>query len=234
MNEQTLILYYYNDGLDAVQRNQVRNALASDPQLAQRYARLCSELDALSDFPQATAPAAAVDDWHKLITSAAQPRSETARHRPALWLLPAAAALVLGIGIGLRMAGSPVEQIADSTPLETADTRSDQTALTRGVAAYMQQSRTELASLDDASDVQRRALVGELVEQNRLFERRAAASGAPDLARVLRGFEQLLLAMAQDEGDAGQLTSQREQLSFEYAVMLTKLAREPSNETHSL
>ena len=40
MNEQTLTLYYYDDGLSDTQREQVHDALSGDPQLAQRYETL--------------------------------------------------------------------------------------------------------------------------------------------------------------------------------------------------
>ncbi len=237
MNEATLILYYYNDGLTDEERESVRDALTADPQLESRYAALCADLDALrGQATRPAAPAGAVERWQAALDDAAgipavRPR---AFKGPRLWLFPAAAALVLGIGIGLRMGDSPAVPDTEPLPPMVASDTVASDPLARGVAAYMQRSRVELAGLDVADEDERAALIAELVAQNRLFERRATASGATELARVLRAFDQLLgtLADAPESGDA--LSAGRDQLSFEYAVMLTKLGHSPSDDSHSL
>ena len=41
MNEDTLILYYYNDGLSKAERREVEAAIHSDPAVAARFDELC-------------------------------------------------------------------------------------------------------------------------------------------------------------------------------------------------
>ena len=45
MNDDQLILYYYDDGLSARERQGIAAALEENPQLAARYAVLCQDLD---------------------------------------------------------------------------------------------------------------------------------------------------------------------------------------------
>ena len=76
-------------------------------------------------------------------------------------------------------------------------------------------------------------LILRLVEQNRLFEQVAAQNDAPQLARVLRAFEPILLRLAATDTAPEDAEALRAQLSFELNVMLTKLAQQSSDETHS-
>ena len=48
MNEDKLILYFYNDGLTEAERREVAAAIESDPALATQYAALCNELEQLA------------------------------------------------------------------------------------------------------------------------------------------------------------------------------------------
>ncbi len=45
ITEDTLTLYYYEDGLTAAERRDVEAALSADPELAERFRALCSELE---------------------------------------------------------------------------------------------------------------------------------------------------------------------------------------------
>ena len=85
--------------------------------------------------------------------------------------------------------------------------------------------------MDGADDTT--LLVLSIIEQNRLFESVANKNNAPKLARVLRAFEPILLQLAATDIAPEDAEALRAQLSFELNVMLTKLAREASNETHS-
>jgi anti-sigma factor RsiW len=49
MNDDTLVLYYYNDGLSDRERRQVEAALNSDPAVAARYEALCRQLNDMVD-----------------------------------------------------------------------------------------------------------------------------------------------------------------------------------------
>ena len=45
INEETLTLYYYDDGLGGSERRKIEAALQSDAELAASYANLCRELE---------------------------------------------------------------------------------------------------------------------------------------------------------------------------------------------
>ena len=76
-------------------------------------------------------------------------------------------------------------------------------------------------------------LILRLIEQNQLFERAAEQNNAPQLARVLRAFEAILLQLASSGIAPEDAEALRAQLSFELNVMLTKLANQSSDESHS-
>lgn len=241
INEQTLTLYYYADELTEAQRAEVSAALEKDPDLARRYAQLRQDLDALGTAGSEPAPAAAISRWHQAIDAAADTRRPAAAGvRHGWWLLlPAAAALLAGIGIGLRVADQPIpERVVNAPPAQESYSQNGAGApsapLTRGLTDYMQRSRVQLASLADASPEKREQLISDIVEQNRLFERAAAGNGLADLARVLRAFDQILAELARQDTGTGDSDDRAAQLSFEYSAMLTKLSRQPSDITHTL
>ena len=72
-----------------------------------------------------------------------------------------------------------------------------------------------------------------IIDQNRLFERAAEQNDSQKLARVLRAFEPVLLQLAAEDLAPEDAEALRAQLAFELNVMLTKLSRDTSKETHS-
>ena len=76
-------------------------------------------------------------------------------------------------------------------------------------------------------------LILHIVDQNRLFEQAAVNNDSQDLARVLRAFEPILLQLAADDVTPQRAEYLRAQLAFELNVMLTKLARDASDQTHT-
>ena len=91
----------------------------------------------------------------------------------------------------------------------------------------------ELATMPMESAADRTQLILQIIDQNRLFERTAEQNNSQNVARVLRAFEPILLRLAADDIAPEDAEALRAQLAFELNVMLTKLSREPSNETHS-
>lgn len=78
ISEETLTLYYYEDGLRGSERRAIEQALQADDVLAARYADLCRQLDGWRDLPEAAAPAHMVQRWHDTIERAAQLESQRA------------------------------------------------------------------------------------------------------------------------------------------------------------
>lgn len=186
-------------------------------------------------------PAHVVQRWHDAIDAAAALERQRERPAPAhwhpgsfFWGVAVTAALAIGIGIGIRLAddgapqGTPVDpDLFASNPQVVAVPA----AFTRGLQAHLRQSQQQISNL--APDADRTALVLQLIGQNRMYELAADANGAPGLARVLRAFEPILLQLAATDIAPEDAEALRAQLAFELNVMLTKLAREASDDTQT-
>ncbi|MEJ2127489.1 MAG: hypothetical protein P8X81_01445 [Woeseiaceae bacterium] len=228
MNDDTLILYYYNDGLSEDERRHVEAAIHSDAAVAARYDGLCRQLNGLADVDTPPVPAHTVQRWHDAIDREArlerghvqQPRQRAFSGFSFAW--GAAIAAVLVIGISLTMTGpDPVVEMPATTT----------SAFTRGVQVHFRDTYGQLASMPIEASADRTQLVLQIIEQNRLFERAAEQSDSDDLARVLRAFEPILVRLAAEDITPQEAAALRAQLTFELNVMLTKLSRDSSNET---
>lgn len=239
MNDETLILYYYNDGMSEAERRRIAAALEVDAALRARYAVLCGELDALRAPPTVTPPPDMVARFHGTIERAATLDAQhTTDRNPAsrfhllsfTWGGIVAAAIVAGIGIGFYLGRDNTAVEPTAAPIVAA--QSD--AFARGLKVHLARSNQDIASmpLDTASD--RSMLLLHIIQQNRIFELAAEQNDAPDLARVLRAFEPILLELASDETTPERATALRAQLQFELNVVLTKLSRDTSEQTDTV
>ena len=239
VSDDTLTLYFYSDGLTRGERQAVAHALASDANVAERYKRLSDELAAIAMEPAEPVPADLRARFIDTIDRAAEreratqtpPRRIT--HLPSFfWGAAVTLALAAGIGIGTWFASNP-EGAADSGPAPdrmAALGAARTPTFARSVRVHFSDSRRELARLDPTSDAERILLVADLIAQNRLYEKAAEQYGAPELARVLRAFEPVLVRLAAEDLDAAEAEALRAKLNFELDVMLTKLARASSTE----
>ncbi len=135
------------------------------------------------------------------------------------------AALALGIGIGF-FAGDNGTTVNAPAPVESS------VAFSRGLQYHLRDSRAQLVSLEEETDAT--MLVLDIIAQNRLYEAAAEKNNSPRVARVLRAFEPILLRLAADDIAPEDAAALRDQLAFELDVMLTKLARDASDETHTI
>ena len=240
MNETTLTLYYYNDGLSEAERLQVAVALAADEGLAKRYRVLCDELQGIEDVAVAP-PADMVRRWHEGLDRAAGKERQAAA-KPAVhswsFLLGAAvtAALAIGIGIGMFVGGNESPAPIITEPLADAGLPPDgtSTAFLRGLQVYLRESEQGLAALPVGVGTDRSMMIMNIIGQNRIFERAAMQNDAENLARVLRAFELVLIELAADDVSAAEADALRAKLLFELNVMLTKLSRDTSDEQQSI
>jgi hypothetical protein len=251
ITEDTLLLYFY-DELTPGEREQVRIALAGDPRLAMEYERLRAELEQWRN--EAAAPAADElrERWHASIDRVAHRSTGTvtvqraiqrtnqralSRFRLAGIGVALAAALAVGIGIGVRLQHerSPDNVIDNSVAgAESASALTIPVSFTRGLLVHLEESQREIISLPITDEAGRVSLTLQLIEQNRLFEQAAVQSNAPNLARVLRAFEPILLQLASEDIAPQDAEALREQLAFELKVMLTKLSRAPSEKAETI
>ncbi len=227
MNEDTLILYYYNDGLTEDERRDVAAALEANPALAAQYDALCAEMNALIEADVPAVPAAALERWHDAVrgapgASADVPSRAPRAFNPSSFAWGAAVAATLVIAV--MLVREPVQPIPEpSVPTSSA--------FERGIQVHFRQTQDQLASLPVGSAPDRSSLVMQIISQNRLFERAAEQNNADDLARVLRAFEPILVRLAEEDLSDADAQALRAKLAFELNVMLTKLSRDASNET---
>jgi len=230
MNDDTLILYYYNDGLSDSERKTVEAAIHSDPEVAARYDKLCQQLNEFAEVDVAPVPTHTVERWHDTIDRAARQSSVHESRSPQrsfnpfsfAWGAAIAAVLVIGISLSMTQIDPGIEAAAGTS-----------TAFTRGVQVHFRDTYGQLAALPLDSAADRNELVLQIIEQNRLFERVAEQNDSQDLARVLRAFEPILIRLAAEDIEPDDAEALRAKLTFELNVMLTKLSRDTSNETDS-
>jgi hypothetical protein len=236
ITEDKLLLYFY-DELAPDEVAEVGAALAADPELAAQYESLRSQIAGWRSPRVPQAAEAYKRRWHDGIERAARAASPTRsnkRPRRGYWMFGFAAALTAALVAGIFIGTSLVQQ---SVPVAMPDATvagpdsiaapAIPAAFTRGLQAYLEQSREDIARLPD-DNADRTALTMQLIQQNRVFELAAMQSNAPNLARVLRAFEPILLQLASDDIAPKDMESLRQQLAFELKVMLTKLDKAPS------
>lgn len=233
INDQQLLMYYYEDGLSLSEREQIRSHLTADVDLSARYQRLLGELRGLGSPAPVQPNPAAQARWRASLTRAAQSQAKDGPGRIWPLALVGATLVLLGVAIGTRIA----EQSLAPQPapiVAAADSDSGDASLARGLGSHFGDARLLLADLPSADPAQRRALIADILEQNRLYQRAAQAQGDDGLVRVLRALEPVLLTLADDAGGSEDARSTRAQLDFELAVMQTKLSRSPSKTVQSL
>ena len=246
MNDDDLILYYYDDGLDDAGRAAIAAALENDAALAERYRELRLSLDCFDDRPVIRPPAQAVARWHRSIERAAAGQ-RAARPARRAWHLPSfawgavAAALVAAVAIGIYVEdpGPPTAPIAGTTaeipvhelpPVPAAMPAS----FSRGVQVHLRESRQGIIRLATDPEADRKLLVMDILRQNRLFEQAARDNGSEDVARVLRAFEPVLLRLASEDVSDRDAAALRAKLAFELNVMLTKMEQRESDGSKSI
>ena len=184
------------------------------------------------------APVHLKQQWHDAIDQAAAlERGRTEEPKAGwhpgsfFWGMAVSAALAVGVAIGFIAGDGKLDPSPPMVVENTAQSNAIPVAFSRGLQHHFRSSQKQLADIDGSEDSV--LLVLRLVEQNRLFETAAEQNNAPQLARVLRAFEPILLQLAATDIAPEDAEALRAQLSFELNVMLTKLAKESSDETHS-
>ena len=242
MNDETLTLYYYNDGLSSREREQVAHALATDLAVNERYQALCLELQGIVDTGADKPPADMVQRWHDGLDRAIGLEVQAAP-KPAVhswsFLLGAAvtAALAIGVGIGVFISGdeqnvAPVmEELIVNNGVAN---RGNSSAFIRGLQVHLRESEQGLSALPANTDSDKALLIMNIIEQNRLFERAAEQNDSENLARVLRAFELVLVQLSAEDVSPEDAEALRAKLLFELNVVLTKLAHDTSDEPQSI
>jgi len=244
MHDDRLILYFYDDGLSKQEKLRIAAALENDPELAARYQELQRQLSVFDEDDVAPVPTHVEQRWHDSVDRAARMEHSALRKQgngfsflSFFWGAAITASLAVGVAIGVYISGgsssTPVmnDFVVDAVPnLPTIVPA----AFTRGLQVHLRDSQRDISTLPLQSDADRAQLILQILQQNRLFERAAEQKNSPQLARVLRAFEPILVRLAATDIAPEDAEAIRAQLAFELNVMLTKLARETSEEPQSI
>jgi len=242
INEETLTLYYYDDGLTANERRDVEIALGRNPNLAANYAELRSQLESWSQPDEHSAPEHLLHRWQKSIAAVAMQESADARKSSArfsfinfAWGGAVTVAMVVGISIGVYFSGDADIDPTIVTPLAAIPEVVEvvPASFTRGLKLHLRISEREISRLSVDAAGERATLLMQIIDQNRVFERSAKLNNSDNLARLLRAFEPILMRLANEDIAPADAEALRSQLSFELNVMLTKMAQDTSNDSHS-
>ena len=242
INEETLTLCYYDDGLTANERRDVEVALGRNPNLAANYAELCRHFESWSQPDDHSTPEHLTHKWQDSIAVAAMQESAGTRKSTArfslmnfAWGGAVTMAMAIGIGIGMYFSGSTDINPATVPPLAGIPEVFEvvPASFTRGLQLHLQDSEREISGLSVDASGDRAALLTQIIEQNRVFERSAKLNKSDNLARLLRAFEPILMRLASEDIAPADAEALRSQLSFELNVMLTKMAQDTSNDSHS-
>jgi len=243
INEETLTLYYYDDGLTANERRDVEVALDKNPNLAAKYTELCRQFESWCEPDEHSAPSHLVHRWQESITAAAMRESSSSQKssvRPRFislaWGGAVTAALAIGIGIGVYFSGTTAVDPTTEEPYASIQEVVDivPASFTRGLQLHLQDSEREISGLSVDAATDRATLLRQIIDQNRVFERSAKLNNSDNLARLLRAFEPILMRLADEDIAPADAEVLRSQLSFELNVMLTKMAQDTSNDSHSI
>ena len=240
LRDEDLILYFYGEAEDP---EAIREALASSPELAARYAALRQTLDAAGDalsVPERPDSYGA-EVWEKLRPRLQAPRARLLWFRPggedrralAGWL--AAAVLLLAVGfLAGRLWPRPGEAVALS-----AEAR--ERILARTMATHLERSErlfTEVtnAQADGSVDLSaERRWAEDLLAANRLYRQITRREGRPMLSSLLDDLEPFLLELAHSPSempaeDLADLRARIEEqaLLFKMRVVSQRLERKPS------
>lgn len=236
IKEETLTLYYYNDGLSLRERQEVTHALATNDELQNQYKTLSDQLDRLSMPVDIDAPVDMIERWHESIKAAARQPMSTGvspkfHSRSFVWGVAVTAALAVGIGIGVMISGDEAGQPQETQFVAGSTTGSP---FVRSLQVHLRESEVGLSGLALQSAPDKADLIISIIEQNRLFEKAAEQNQEYGVARVLRAFELVLIRMAAADTSAEDAEKLREKLMFELNVMLTKLSRDSSEEQQTI
>lgn len=244
MHDDKLILYFYDDGLSKREKRQIEAALENDADLAARYRQLQRQLAAFDEGEVAAVPTHVTQRWHDSIDRAARMEHSALQKQghgfnflSFFWGAAITASLVVGVAMGIYIsADSTTTPVMNDLVVDAAANSPTfvPAAFTRGLQVHFRDSQRGIATLPTQSDADRTRLILEILQQNRLFERAAERKNSPQLARVLRAFEPILVRLAATDIAPEDVEALRAQLAFELNVMLTKLARETSEEPQTI
>jgi hypothetical protein len=220
-----LLLYHYDDGLDAADRVRIATALNGQPELAARLQALVARLDAAAAITDVPVPLQTQQRWHAALEHAIATETQSTPDSSLLhrWRWRAvAAATIVAVAIAFRL-GMQIGAVDRTQPMLATNASS---RCECGLKWHLAAVERQLAGLSASSGEERIALIDAVIAQNRIYAIAAARGGDRRLAGALRSFTPILERLARNDSVNDEPGAEMAQLNFELQVIQARLAAE--------
>jgi hypothetical protein len=234
ISDEQLLLYHYDDGLDANERTVIGRALSEDGTLRTRLLNLVNELDA-AEPPTIPVPRDAQQRWRNTLNALASAskhvdQKKTAIYTPAFLRragFAAAAMALVSVVIGLSFlrtrsdTGEPVSTnvAAANKPVSDADVE----RFERSLRWHLIETEQQLATFDQLNPEERSPMFEKLLVQNQLYVSAAERVDGFRYARALRGFAPVIERISHGNASPTEVDAGLAQLHFELKVIQARL-----------
>jgi hypothetical protein len=235
ISDDDLLLYQYNDGLDAADRERIRNALAAQPELLVRLQRLMATLEQSKNLPEAAVPERARLRWRLALDKAANASSAAQAQPPRFPRLSlrygvaafGVAALVGSVALSVYFPRTitPTPAPASTSETNLAANQQPASSYERRLRWHLLETEQQLDVIVEASGETRAELIEKVIIQNQLHASAADRANEPQLAGVLRSFTPTLETLNNDRTAKSEFDGALAQLKFELKVVQARLAK---------
>jgi hypothetical protein len=237
ISDDDLLLYQYNDGLDAADRARIRHALAAQPELRMRLQRLMATLDQSKNLPEEAVPESARLRWKSGLDRAANASATTQMQQPRFrrlsWRYGAAAFGIVALAISVSLSvyfprtitPPPAPASASTSETNLAANQQPASSYERRLRWHLLETEQQLDVIVDASGETRAELIEKVIIQNQRYASAADRANEPQLARVLRSFTPALETLNNDRIAKSEFDGALAQLKFELKVVQARLSK---------
>jgi hypothetical protein len=225
--DEELILFYYGEHGTP---EEMERELASDPELAHRYAALRRELSAL-DALGAPQPRPGLEQrmWARVASSLAAPRPRFGLPGGRLgWAALAATVAILVVAAFLagRAQRTTPDEVKVATDLEALPPAARERILQAALAAHLESSQRLMMEVVNGADVleNERDWAETLLSANRLYRRAAERAGQRRVAALLLEIEPVLAELAHAPSSPG-ASAAREQIEGRDLLFKVRITR---------
>jgi hypothetical protein len=227
ISDDDLLLYQYNDGLDATDRERIRNALAAQPKLRARMQSLMATLDQSKKLPEIAMPESARLRWQSRLELAANASIKTRRHLS--WRYGVAAfgvvALAVSVSLSVYFPRTITPPAVSASEVNLAANQQSASGYERRLRWHLRETEQQLDAIVEASRETRAELIEKVILQNQRYASAADRENEPQLARVLRSFTPTLAALNDDRIAKSEFNGALAQLKFELKVVQARLSK---------
>ncbi len=236
ISDDDLLLYQYNDGLDAADRERIRNALAAQPELRVRMQRLMATLDQSKNLPETVVPERVRLRWQSSLEVAANASIKTQmqpRFRHLSWRYGVAAfgvaALTVSVALSVYFPRTvmppPAPSFTNTIETNLAAHQQQASGYERRLRWHLLETEQQLDVIVEASREMRAELIEKVILENQRYASAADRANEPQLARVLRSFAPTLVTLNDERIAKSEFDGALAQLKFELKVVQARLSK---------